>query len=280
MVTIKEIGEIICYEFRACSGESTAIAIPRILSMDEKRSNRIFWALSWLIAATLFICHFYFLISTFISFPVATTINYNQVHFQFPDVTICSLIPFSFRFLEKTGKASEFIKLTPNNNTEEVDQIISPAEIQAHNFIVTCEFNGELCDYNKFTKLEDPNYKSCFHFVPKMREIESSGPDFGLKLLVYAENRHKHQMEKPKLKFPTEWESAGVRITFQPAGRNPHPKIHGFDLMPGTSSRIALSYEEVNILMRKSADSPPCIETSNLIIGTCDLHSQNIANFM
>ena len=279
MVKLKEIADIFSFEIRACTGESTAHAIPRLLALNEKRSVKIFWTISWLIAATLFLYHFYTLSSTFFSNPVATTISYNQVHFQFPDVTICSLIPFSYRFLEKTGKASEFVKLS-SNNTEDIEKIISPAEIQVQNFIIACEYSGELCDYNIFTKMEDPNYKSCFIFSPKTREIENGGPDFGLKLVIYAENRHNHLIQKAKLNFPDEWGSAGARITIQPARSHPHPTIHGFDLMPGTLSRIALSYEEVTLLPRKSLDSPPCLNTSNMIIGTCDLHSQDIEKFM
>ena len=63
----------------------------------------------------------------------------------------------------------------------------------------------------------DPALKQCFLFAPPdaERDVETNGPEYGLDVVLFTENRHKYHvrpLENPEL-VATEWEQAGVRIT-------------------------------------------------------------------
>ena len=114
MSTLKNICSTLYIELSSCAGESTAHAVPRLLNQDERKILRLFWLIAWLAAVSFFLTHLLFLFNTFLSDPVTTSINYNKVTFIFPDVTICSLIPYSYRYLERyePEKMKELANLT------------------------------------------------------------------------------------------------------------------------------------------------------------------------
>lgn len=208
------MGHTMCSEVESCAGATTCHIIPRWSNKTERPLVRGFFLVVWLLAICAISFHFYTLLVKFLENEAATSVNYNQEHFEFPDITLCPLPPFSLRTIEHLGLYENY---TQAKTPEELEIITARAKIEAHNFIVRCRFNGKTCSFKNFTPMFDPALKQCFLFSPPEdeRDIETNGPEYGLDVVLFTENRHKYHVkpvDNPDL-VTTEWEQAGVRIT-------------------------------------------------------------------
>ena len=261
-----------------CMQGSTAHAIPRMANFEEKKCVRIFWRIMWLFAISLFLTHFYMLLSTFLAQPVSTSINYHTLQFQFPDVTLCNFSPFSFLLIERKHNLNEFLNTLPAEK-EAVDNLTAPFKLHSENLIISCDYNGNQCSHTEFLDLEDTDYTSCFTFRPKVREIENSGPDYGLKLVVFVDNRHNHPLPPHNIEICHRKEMAGIQVTIHNEGTHPHSALNGFQIGPGVFARVALSYVEPALIPRPDGNSPPCIEGADPVVKHCNLHTGKVETF-
>ena len=264
-------------ECTSCMLDSTAHAIPKVANSEEKISVRIFWRIMWPIALFLFCIHFYSLLDSFLSEPVSTSINYNKVQFNFPDVTICSFLPFSFSLIEKHHHLNDFVKNLPTNE-HLFDNLTRPYRLHSHNLILQCSYNYKSCSYRNFTVIDDSSYKPCFVFRPNERKIVNSGPDYGLKLTLFVDNRHKHELPEAKVGISGRQEGAGILVAIHREGTHPHPAVNGLEISPGVLARVAMSYSE-NLILKKYVNKLSSCINEDISVQHCNLHTHKVDTY-
>ncbi len=99
---------------------TTAHAIGRTVT-SERRSIRIMWAVLFGLATVGFSFHFSNITGYYLSYPISTTVAYKSVRFQFPDVTICNMLPISLHKLEKKDPDLQRISQLRSHSEEEIE---------------------------------------------------------------------------------------------------------------------------------------------------------------
>ena len=56
---------------------------------------------------------------------------------------------------------------------------------QYHDLIITCLYDGELCDHSSFRLYEHSEFHNCYTFEVSNSSYVRSGPEYGLTLLLY-----------------------------------------------------------------------------------------------
>lgn len=225
---------------------TTAHGVPHLVS--ERKPVRILWAFILVCAVSTFVMHLSTLIRLYLEYPLRTSVMYKATPFEFPDVTICNLLPTSLRKLEL--KDPEFARLSQmsdeSHDEDVVASLFADTDHDLHSVIISCTYNQQECGLANFTVMHDPVFRNCFTFSAT-REVITNSPSFGLNLVVYAENRHVHSLPDFKNSFAELWEASGVRLIIHERGTHPHPQLKGVNLQTGVDALFALNIERFDL---------------------------------
>lgn len=238
----------VVHELREFGTNTTAHAIPRALQA-ERAPIRILWAIIFVIASIVFLIHLGLLMSNFLKYPISTTVSYKTAEFEFPDVTICNLLPFSLRKLElKDPGLKEAQKLDGNVShlQEALEELLEGTQNDKESMFLKCTYNQEPCGPENFTAIVNPNFGYCFTFSPQQK-IMANSPDYGLNVMIYAENKHGHSLPEFRFNTADNWEASGIRLVIHERRTHPHPDIKGVNVQTGVDARFAVDMVKLQL---------------------------------
>lgn len=225
-------------ELVSCASNSSAHGIPRIVSAD-RASLRTLWLLIYGTATLALLVHFSMLLHLFLQNTVTTSISYEAIPFEFPDVTVCAGSIYSVRLIEKFFRnkvEQEYASAGLDNDTllamaanfteDEFREHEDHFRLDLEQSILFCEYYGEQCDYARFTTMKYRRREMCHTYHPENRRT-SPDIELGLALAVYAENvDNEFSLRLKTLGIPgTAY--AGVRLVIHEPGCCPHASSEG-----------------------------------------------------
>ncbi|TGZ71182.1 hypothetical protein CRM22_002781 [Opisthorchis felineus] len=178
-------------------------------------------ALFWIVIFFIVMCILFTMISdliiAYVAMPVATQIKAEQQSLRFPDVTICTKVPFYVgadedKLTNKSDSDSldeillemrksivnkmrdSAVKITEDGVTGALlIQMVSRQDdtfLRAYQHLIYCRYHDGPCSFYNFTEIAHLRYVQCFTFAPNNRLI-SAGK--GLQFIFY----HKHGSQRP-----------------------------------------------------------------------------------
>ncbi|KER21185.1 hypothetical protein T265_10438 [Opisthorchis viverrini] len=178
-------------------------------------------ALFWIVVFFVVMCILFTMISdliiAYVAMPVATQIKAEQQSLRFPDVTICTKVPFYVgadedKLTNKSDSDSldemllemrraivnkmrdSAVKITEDGVTGALlIQMVSRQDdtlLRAYQHLIYCRYHDGPCSFYNFTEIAHLRYVQCFTFAPNNRLI-SAGK--GLQFIFY----HKHGSQRP-----------------------------------------------------------------------------------
>ena len=211
------------------------------------------------------------LVSKYRQWPTQEMTSLEHIPVSFPDVTVCSLRRVSISNVAKLiqNPSSNAFKYqnTLNKWNAAIDNewlnrrsraaISFYENIGSHeaslignsktDFIISCMSRSAHCTEEQIISNVNPYFYHCYTFKGESasNNIVVAGPGYGLAMVFYLET-YNGTMDGHSLKtFSSIGNTVGVRVTIHAPGTIPLPYTHGFDIMPGHSTSIALNVQHI-----------------------------------
>ncbi|KAF7259330.1 hypothetical protein EG68_03350 [Paragonimus skrjabini miyazakii] len=170
----------------------------------------IFWIIVFLFVMSILFTMITDLTQGYIAMPVATQIKAEQEEMQFPDISICTKVPF-------------YTEIDPDKNNKSMDRLlrqiresvvkklkdasikITEAGVQgalliqmatrqddtflrAYQHLIYCQYDDKACSFYNFTEIAHLRYVQCFTFSPNRRKLSGGR---GLQFIFYRKRDNK-----------------------------------------------------------------------------------------
>ncbi|KAA3679048.1 uncharacterized protein DEA37_0006484 [Paragonimus westermani] len=170
----------------------------------------IFWIVVFLLVMSILFAMITDLTQGYIAMPVATQIKAEQEEMQFPDISICTKVPF-------------YTEIDPHKNNKSMDRLlheiresvvkklkdasvkITEAGVQgalliqmatrqddtflrAYQHLIYCQYDDKACSFYNFTEIAHLRYVQCFTFSPNRRKLSGGR---GLQFIFYKKRDNK-----------------------------------------------------------------------------------------
>lgn len=111
-------------------------------------------------------------------------------------------------------------------------------------FILTCDFNGFMCDSGNYSHFHHPTYGSCITINGNMNDSElwtsiKPGKMHGLSLVLKTDQNDN---------MPILSSAAGAKVMIHSPDQSPLADNEGFDILPGAETSISIRQDQVNRL--------------------------------
>lgn len=164
---------------------------------------RLYYIIIIFVMSFLFIGHSSFLIYQYLQFPINTDVKFQNLHYSYPDVTLCPNSATS-RFLlgqskqaetlynsthsfwqSKTVRRESAAKLTKRSFLNHFYRYSDAIGRLPHHHILWCQINDQSC-LGQLIVTEHPTYYRCFTLRPRPRPNSIlPGPTHGITLLLH-----------------------------------------------------------------------------------------------
>ena len=143
--------------------------------------------------------------------------------------------------------------LLPNT---EVDVLLR-AKVPTWEVLLNCRWRGSACDRNRMSTLYDPYFVNCVTFEPERDQIISEGVETGLSVVgIYGSGMVNWKEYLNAVSYPilivglTEYGhplsgDQGARVVLHRHGSPPMPSEEGFNIPPGFSVSIGISFQTI-----------------------------------
>lgn len=137
---------------------------------------------------------------------------------------------------------SLFYKTVPHIRFASFPQ--STLEISQKDFIVWCRFFGQPCNDN-FTRTTQLGYTGCYTIAPSLLPQSNAAERHGLSMILYVppDNATNLINDQDSLLSLTK----GIRVAITAPGVQPNPRLHGIDVMVGSSTSIRLHMTQTRL---------------------------------
>ncbi|KAL5103497.1 Protein mahjong [Taenia crassiceps] len=185
---------------------TTTLHGPAHLSTTRGKT-RIYYALVVILCSIFFIFHTAHLIRHFKAYPILTAIKYENMDFQYPDITLCPHSPFTDAQVfadnetsaliervyamakEKWWRNPDVLNMSPNAYVKrsllgQFYQNSLKIGKRLFDHVIFCELNGVDC-LDQFLVTEHPVYYRCFTLRIKRNPPFPAGPTHGVQIVLH-----------------------------------------------------------------------------------------------
>ncbi|XP_056399577.1 amiloride-sensitive sodium channel subunit delta [Hyla sarda] len=137
----------------------------------------------------------------------------------------------------------EWYKFHFMNIMSEIPLVLQIPDRLVKKFILTCDFNGFICDSN-YSYFHHPTYGSCITLHGNMNDSKlwtaiHPGKMYGLSLILKTDQNDN---------MPILSSAAGAKVMIHSPDQSPLAEHEGFDIWPGTETSISIKQDQVNRL--------------------------------
>ncbi|CAH8466156.1 unnamed protein product [Dicrocoelium dendriticum] len=228
----------------------------------------LFWILVFLLVMSILVSMITDLITSYVAMPVATQIKAEQEVLHFPDLSVCTKVPF-YLSDETSSVNNETLDVNLQEMRNSIVKRMKDASIKiteagiqgafliqmatkqddtmlrAYQHLIYCQYQDKPCSFYNFTEIAHLRYVQCFTFSPSERDISAGR---GLQFIYY---RHRdgrkpfvmlNDLEDPSFTDPA---NDGIHIIIHNPSTFPTYAIHNmptsFSLRFGQQATVEVS---------------------------------------
>ncbi|KAF6772132.1 hypothetical protein AHF37_09458 [Paragonimus kellicotti] len=170
----------------------------------------IFWIIVFLLVMSILFTMITDLTQGYIAMPVATQIKAEQEEMQFPDISICTKVPFyteidPYKNNKSMDRLLREIRESVVKKLKDASVKITEAGVQgalliqmatrqddtflrAYQHLIYCQYDDKPCSFYNFTEIAHLRYVQCFTFSPNRRKLSGGR---GLQFIFYKKRDNK-----------------------------------------------------------------------------------------